>query len=156
MSTQEIFNYRKVNDLLITGGQPTEEQLISAAREGFRAVVNLATYDPDRSLPDEASLVRSLSMDYYAIPVEWENPTMNDFEAFEKLVEQLGPVKTLIHCAANFRVTAFYSIYAQRHLGWSPNQAEAFRMSVWQDSHYPIWERFIQNLPGLEPTIGAS
>ena len=54
--------------------------------------------------------------------------------------------KTLIHCAANFRVTAFYSLYALRHLGWSESQADAFRASVWQGSDYPIWETFITEM----------
>jgi protein tyrosine phosphatase (PTP) superfamily phosphohydrolase (DUF442 family) len=35
MSTQEIENFRKVSDQLITGGQPSEAQLRSAALEGF-------------------------------------------------------------------------------------------------------------------------
>jgi hypothetical protein len=44
---------------------------------------------------------------------------------------------------ANFRVTAFYALYAQKHLGWSEAQADQFRMSVWQGTDYPIWEKFI-------------
>jgi uncharacterized protein (TIGR01244 family) len=145
MSTQEIYNYRKINDQLITGGQPTEAQLRSAAEEGFTTVINLATDDPRFFLPDEADLVRSLGMAYHHIPVEWHHPTMADFEAFENLLAQLPEVKTLIHCMANFRVTAFYALYAQKHLGWSEAQAEAFRMSVWQGSDYPIWEKFIRD-----------
>lgn len=39
MSTSEIFNYRQVNDQLITAGQPTEEQLKAAADEGFTTVI---------------------------------------------------------------------------------------------------------------------
>ena len=54
MSTQEIYNYRKVDDQLITGGQPTEEQLKSVAEEGFTTVINLATLNPRYSLDDEA------------------------------------------------------------------------------------------------------
>ena len=46
---------------------------------------------------------------------------------------QLPASKTLIHCAANFRVTAFYSLYAMKHLGWSEAQAAEFRASVWAD-----------------------
>ena len=42
MATHDIYNYRKVNDHLVTGGQPTEAQLRDAAAEGFEAVVNLA------------------------------------------------------------------------------------------------------------------
>ena len=83
MSTQEICNYRKVNDQIITGGQPNEDQLKSAANEGFTTVVNLATLDPDYSLPDEAGLVRSLGMAYHHIPVDWEAPKESDFEAFD-------------------------------------------------------------------------
>jgi len=146
MSTQEIYNYLKVNDHLITGGQPTEEQLKSAADEGFAAIVNLATIDPRYSLRDEGGLVRSLGMTYYHIPVEWENPTESDFAAFESVVTQLTATKTLIHCAANFRVTAFYALYALKHLGWSEAQADDFRASIWHGSDYPVWEEFIRHM----------
>jgi protein tyrosine phosphatase (PTP) superfamily phosphohydrolase (DUF442 family) len=145
MSTQDIFNYHKVDDQVITGGQPTADQLKSAAEEGFNTVVNLATERPDSPF-DEASLVRSLGMAYYHIPVEWDHPKASDFEAFEGLVQQLGTGKTLIHCAANFRVTAFYSLYAMKHLGWSEAQADEFRKPVWQGSDYPVWEKFIGDL----------
>jgi hypothetical protein len=59
---------------------------------------------------------------------------------------QIPAGKTLIHCAANFRVTAFYSLYAQKHLGWSAAQAEAFRAAIWSGSHEPIWEQFIARI----------
>ena len=146
MSTQEIVNYRKVDDWLITGGQPTEEQLKSAAAEGVKTVINLATINPRYSLEDEEGLVCSLGMTYYHIPVDWENPQESDFEAFEAVLKQLAEEKTLIHCAANFRVTAFYSLYALKHLGWSEVQADEFRASIWQGSDHPVWERFISRM----------
>jgi protein tyrosine phosphatase (PTP) superfamily phosphohydrolase (DUF442 family) len=146
MSTQEIYNYRKVSDQLITGGQPTEEQLKSVAEEGFTTVINLATLNPRYSLDDEAGLVQSLGLTYYHIPVEWDNPKESDFETFERLMKQLPDGNTLIHCAANFRVTAFYSLYALRNLGWSEAQAEVFRASIWHGSDYPVWEQFIGQL----------
>jgi protein tyrosine phosphatase (PTP) superfamily phosphohydrolase (DUF442 family) len=146
MSTEDIYNFRKVNDRLITGGQPTGEQLKAAAEDGFTTVINLATFEPGYSLPDEGSLVRSLGMAYHHIPVDWNHPTLQDFDAFESLVKGLEGEKLLIHCAANFRVTAFYSLYARRHLGWTEAQAEEFRKSVWQGSYYPVWEEFIQEI----------
>lgn len=146
MSTQDIYNYRKVDDRIITGGQPTEDQLRAAAAEGFRTVINLATTDPRRSLPDEEGLVRSLGMAYYHIPVDWQNPQASDFTDFENLMQRLPAEKTLIHCAANYRVTAFYSLYAQKHLGWPEAQAEEFRASIWQGSDYPIWEDFVRGI----------
>jgi uncharacterized protein (TIGR01244 family) len=146
MSTEEIYNYRKINEQLITGGQPTAEQLKSAADEGFRTVINLATRKSDNALEDEAGLAQSLGMAYHHLPVEWEQPKESDFEAFEQILSQLGGSKTLIHCAANFRVTAFYALYAFKHLGWSENQAETFRTSIWQGSNYPVWEKFISQI----------
>ncbi len=146
MTTEAIYNYRKVDDQTITGGQPTEEQLRAAASEGVVTVINLATFTPGHSLEDEAGLVRALGMMYIHLPVDWEHPTARDFEEFEQIMRQLPPGKTLIHCAANYRVTAFYSLYALKHLGWSEARAAEFRASIWQGSDYPVWEQFIARI----------
>jgi protein tyrosine phosphatase (PTP) superfamily phosphohydrolase (DUF442 family) len=146
MSTREIYNYRKVDDRVITGGQPTEEQLQAAADEGFRTVINLAPINPRYSLDDEPGLVHSLGMAYHHIPIDWDCPTTSDFADFEQIMHALQAEKALIHCAANFRVTAFYSLYAQKHLGWSAPQANEFRASIWQGSDYPVWEAFIKDM----------
>lgn len=152
MSTADIYNYISVNDQIITGGQPTADQLRSAAAEGFITVINLATSHSTPTLENEAELVRSLGMNYYSIPVEWENPQENNFAAFTGVLAQIPAGKTLIHCAANFRVTAFYSLYAQKHLGWSAAQAEAFRDRIWHGSHYPVWDQFIARIrAGITP-----
>lgn len=145
MSTQEIYNFRPVNDLLITGGQPTEEQLKSAAAEGITTVINLATLGRT-ALADEAGLVRSLGMTYHHIPVEWDNPKESDFAAFEQVMQHPPLGKTLLHCAANFRVSAFYGLYAMKHLGWSESQADEFRAPIWEGGDYPIWETFIRQM----------
>lgn len=146
MGTQEIYNYRKVDDDVITGGQPLEEQLQAAAQEGFKTVINLAPHNSRNSLPDEAGLVKSLGMTYTYIPVDWGKPTEQDFEAFESAMQQRPEGKTLIHCQANFRVTAFYSLYALKNLGWSAEQAEKFRASIWMGSDYPTWDEFISDM----------
>ena len=146
MSTESIRNYIRVNDQIVTGGQPSEEQLRSASAEGFVTIINLATLDPRTALPDEAGLVRSLGIAYHHIPVEWGDPKESDFEAFERLMSQLPAGRTLVHCAANLRVTAFYALYAQKHLGWSENQAEEFRAAVWKGRDEPVWERFIARM----------
>jgi protein tyrosine phosphatase (PTP) superfamily phosphohydrolase (DUF442 family) len=109
-------------------------------------VINLATYNPPHSLEDEAGLVSRLGMAYYHIPVEWERPQESDFAAFETAYNQLADKKTLIHCAANFRVTAFYSLYALKHLGWTQDQAAQFRARIWQESDYPVWNEFIRKM----------
>jgi len=146
MSVEDIYHYRKVDEQLITGGQPTEEQLRAVAEQGFQTVINLAPINPRYSLDDEPGLVQALGMHYHHIPVDWDNPTAADFGSFEAVMQAQPVGKTFIHCAANFRVTAFYSLYAQKQLGWSKAQADAFRAAIWQGSDYPIWEAFISNM----------
>ena len=143
MSTEEIFNYVKVDDQVSTAGQPTEDQLRDAAAEGFTAVINLVPTNPPYTPADEGGLARSLGLAYHYIPVDWNKPTDADFAAFEQAMGATAGHKTLIHCAANFRVTAFYSLYAMKHLGWSAAEADAFRARIWAGSDYPVWEAFI-------------
>jgi uncharacterized protein (TIGR01244 family) len=147
MSTGEIYNARTVDDRLLTSGQPTEEQLRAAAAEGYDTVVNLAPHDSDNALPDEAGLVRALGMRYHHVPVVWAGPTESDFAAFEQVMDELpADSRTLVHCAANFRVSAFVGLYAVKHLGWTAEQAEAFRASIWDVGEYPVWDAFLSQM----------
>jgi uncharacterized protein (TIGR01244 family) len=156
MSTSDIYNYLKVNDQLITGGQPTEEQLKAAAGEGFTTVINLAPVDSRPTLADEAGVVKSLGLVYHHIPVDWDAPKDSDFAAFEQAMQSAANDKTLAHCAANFRVTAFYSLYALKHLGWSAAQAAEFRAAIWQGSDLPVWTSFIGRMTDQILSSGAA
>ena len=151
MSTNSIFNFIRVNETIGTAGQPTAEQLEAARHEGYEAVVNLAPNNADNhALPDEQKLVKSLGMAYHHIPVEWTNPKQEQFAAFSDLMEELRGKKVLIHCAANYRVTAFFSLYAMKHEGWSAEQANLLISRIWE-SHpdYRMdntWRSFIDDI----------
>jgi protein tyrosine phosphatase (PTP) superfamily phosphohydrolase (DUF442 family) len=145
MPTDAIRNFLRVDDQVWTGGQPTEEQLRSAAADGVQVVINLATLDPRYSLPDEAGLVRGLGLEYHHLPVDWERPLAGDYEAFAAVMRGLSDKRVLIHCAANYRVTAFLGLYAMQHLGWTEAQADALRGRVWAGRH-PVWEAYIRDL----------
>lgn len=145
MSTEDIHNYCRVDERIITGGQPTEAQIRAAAEDGIQVVINLATIDPRYSLDDEGGLVSGLGLDYHHIPVVWDHPTEGDFDAFVSVMQQTASKRVLIHCAANYRVSAFYSLYALQNLGWSEVQADEFRVSICQRK-YPVWDEFIQTL----------
>jgi uncharacterized protein (TIGR01244 family) len=145
VALESIRNYRQVDERHTTAGQPNEEQLKAVAAAGFKSVINLATIDPRYSLEDEAAAAKSLGLTYYHVPVVWEKPTQADFEAFERAMQAAGDSKTLVHCAANFRATAFYALYAMKHLGWPEARAEEFRASVWKGSNLPVWEQFIRD-----------
>ena len=145
VGTEGIYNFRRADDQFITGGQPNEMQLKAAAQEGVRVVINLATIDPRYSLPDEEATVTSLGMKYHHIPVVWDHPTDADFTAFERVMKDIGAEPTLVHCAANYRATAFYSLYAEKHFGWSKERGQEFRASIWRDSSkFPEWQALIE------------
>ena len=143
MSTEDILNFQRVDDRTITGGQPTEPDLRAVAEEGYQVVINLATLDPRYSLPDEGGLAQTLGLAYHHIPVEWRHPKPADYDAFAAIMAQLAGKRVLIHCAANYRATAFYSLYALQALGWTEEQAAGFRANIWLPGQYPYWDDFI-------------
>lgn len=152
VTTESIYNFRRVDDRYITGGQPTEPQLQAVAADGYDVVINLATLDPRYSLKDEGGTVTSLGMKYHHIPVNWDHPTDADFTAFERVMQESGDARTLVHCAANYRATAFYTLYAEKHLGWSKERGREFRASIWRDyGKYPEWQALIERIEAQIP-----
>ncbi len=148
MSSAEIFNFIRIDDNTITAGQPTEEQLRAVSSEGFQTVINLATIDPRYSLDDEEKSCASLGLTYFHIPVVWEDPRIEDFKEFKRVMAALEGQKVLIHCAANYRVTAFYAAYAKQFLGWSEERAANLRARIWESNPDwqmdDVWSDFIQ------------
>jgi protein tyrosine phosphatase (PTP) superfamily phosphohydrolase (DUF442 family) len=133
MSMESIFNFIRVSDSVATGGQPTQAQIEAARDEGVEAVVNLAPHDQQKgALPDERGLVESLGMTYHHIPVDWMTPLEENFTTFVQTMDGLRDRKVLVHCAANYRVTAFYSTYAMKKDGWSAQQADALIARIWE------------------------
>ena len=103
-------------------------------------MINLGLLDPKYCLPDEAGSVARLHMQYHHIPVDFQNPTRSDFLAFRDALLAAGERRVFVHCAANYRVSCFMSLYAERHLGWSAEQAEAHFKRLWEPNE--VWSRF--------------
>lgn len=147
MSIEIALNYIPVDDRIATCGQPDVNQFIDAQANGFQVVIDLAPTDPLYSIDDEAGLVRSLGMEYHHIPVAWTNPTLDDYEAFRHCLDERRSRKILIHCAANYRVSAFYATYAMERGIWDEETADAYIARIWEkDPKYPlnaIWKNFL-------------
>jgi protein tyrosine phosphatase (PTP) superfamily phosphohydrolase (DUF442 family) len=139
-----IRNVREVDASLLTSGQPSEDQLAAVARSGVEVVINLAPHDAPSALKDEAGCVAALSLDYVHIPVAFSAPTEKDLAAFFDAMDANRGRKTLVHCAANKRVTAFLGLYRIIRLGWVPDEAFALMRSVWEPD--AVWSRFIEGV----------
>ena len=141
----DIYQYLPLNGDLLTSGQPTEAQFRSVAAAGVKAVINLALPTSTNALPDEASLVRTLGMDYIHIPVIWEKPTRDNLEKFFSAMEAQSGKKLLVHCAANMRVSAFIAIYRILRLGWKREKAMQDTYRIWDPFTDPVWGKFMES-----------
>jgi uncharacterized protein (TIGR01244 family) len=140
-----VRNFRRVDERLLTAGQPNEAQLADAASQGVTTVVNLALHDDPRySLADEAGCVRGLGMTYVHIPVQFAAPTEQNLLDFFDAMDAHAGETLLVHCAANYRVTAFVGLYRAIRLRWNEERAFETMRSVWEADG--VWQRFIAEM----------
>lgn len=143
MSLEAIYHFVPVSDELATAGQPSDSQLAEIAAAGYQAVINLGLLDPRYCLEDEAARVRELGMSYVHIPVNFQQPQWGDLQAFFGALDELSAKKVFVHCAANYRVSVFVSLYGQFKLGWSAEAADAHVRRLWDPD--PVWRNFISH-----------
>ena len=105
---ETIYNWRRLDARITTSGQPTQNQLADIHALSVRHIVNLGLHTHAKALPDEAASVSRLGMRYIRIPVDFQNPTDQDFEQFCSAMEALREVPVHVHCIANYRVSAFF------------------------------------------------
>ena len=84
-------------------------------------------------------------MAYIHIPVDFQNPTGQDFDQFCAVMEQLKDVPVHVHCIANYRVSAFFYRYRRDVLGMDEVRARADMEEVWHPEG--VWAAFVNRLP---------
>lgn len=143
VTLSEIYHFRALGDRLATAGQPTESQFRAIREAGFEAVINLALPTSDNALPHEGSLVTGLGMSYVHIPVDFKNPTTEDFHAFCRVMDAFEGRRVFVHCAANMRVSAFMFLRRVLHQQVPVAEAERDLHAIWQPDQ--VWSRFIRD-----------
>jgi protein tyrosine phosphatase (PTP) superfamily phosphohydrolase (DUF442 family) len=138
---EAITNWRRLDDRITTSGQPTEPQLAGLHALGIRHVVNLGLHSHEKALPDEAASLSRLGMTYTHIPVDFKNPTDQDFARFCAAMQELKDVPVHVHCIANYRVSAFFYRYRRDILGEDEPAARAEMEQVWKPDR--VWQAFI-------------
>jgi protein tyrosine phosphatase (PTP) superfamily phosphohydrolase (DUF442 family) len=135
-----IRNFRRIDDRVATGGQPTEAQLRDIADAGFGCVINLALTTSTDALADEPASVRALGLDHLHIPVDFETPTAEDYERFAAAMRERRGRDVFVHCAANYRVSVCFAIHRVTVLGWHREAALAAVRDVWEPD--AVWTAF--------------
>ena len=137
-----IYNFHKVSDLLACSGQPGEGQLASIADEGYRVVINLGLPDTKYSLKDEAASIKQLGITYHHIPVLFDSPQITDLVSFIDRMNEHAGEKIFVHCAANYRASAFTGLYLFSKDEMTEDEMQSFIEEIWQPDG--IWEQFIE------------
>ncbi|MCB1647742.1 MAG: protein tyrosine phosphatase family protein [Pseudomonadales bacterium] len=141
----DIYNYHQIDERLATAGQVTPEQTQWLQSEGVEVVINLAVADEERN-KEEAFHVAGKGITYINIPVDWNNPTSEDLAMFYSVMDASRDRKTLVHCFANYRASAFTYLWRTAR-GADADQAAADMAAIWDDDaweKYPQWQKFVR------------
>ena len=144
MSLKDIYNFLPLTDKLSSSGMPTQEQLRDLSNAGIEVVINLAMPGSEKALPNEPALVEASKMTYIGIPVEWDHPTRQNLKEFMDTMDAHQNQKVHVHCQANYRATAFITLYRIQRLGWEREKAFQDLRRIWNPDEYPIWKKFIE------------
>ncbi len=150
MNIEASYNFRRINDRLTTSGFVRADGLRSLASQGYEVVVNLLPDASEYATAGERDIVESQSIQYIYIPVDFKQPTQSDFALFSDAMDRIDGRKTHVHCAANWRVSAFFSLYQVSRGRWTAGQASEFIMGVWQPAEHAGWPEFISAILGAD------
>lgn len=139
---EDIYNYLQLSNSIATAGQPTEDQFPAIKDSGYQVVINLALPESANALPHERAIAENLGMQYIHIPVVWEHPTLENFQAFANAMQANADKPVFVHCAANMRVSAFMYLYNRIYKQVSEEQAQQNLAQIWTPND--TWQQFIQ------------
>jgi protein tyrosine phosphatase (PTP) superfamily phosphohydrolase (DUF442 family) len=140
---EEIPNFLQISDQLATSGQPTIDQYPAIAAVGYQVVINLGLLDSPNALVDEATIASNLGLEYIHVPVEWNEPTLENFLKFAQEMNRRIDQKIFVHCAANKRVSVFIYLYRLRAGEDQPTERQDLA-KIWTPN--PIWQSLIEQV----------
>ena len=143
VSIKKIYNYHEVAGLYPTSGQPSDNQLKLLCSAGYEVIINLApTSSLENSVVKEAEILAAQGSKYIHLPVDFKNPTEEDFGNFVSVLQEHKDSKVWVHCAANMRVSAFTYRYRVSVLGEEESNAKQDLHKIWEP--FGVWKRFIE------------
>ena len=149
-----ITNFLPISESIGSSGQPTAEQFALIAEAGYQVVINLALPTSSNAIANEGELVTRMGMIYVHIPVVWEQPKLEDFDCFQRIVGAFEGKKIYVHCALNMRVSCFFFLYRVLNQKTDIRAAQDDLAAIWQPDE--VWQKFIDDvLDKFKPQPGA-
>ena len=107
----ELVNTAQPYSDIITGGQPTVEDLKLLKARGVKNIINLRPADEFDEY-DEAAEAKSLGFNYIELPIAGaRGVTVENALKLDKLLADIDGL-TLVHCASSNRVGALFALRA--------------------------------------------
>lgn len=131
-------NARQPMEGVVSGGQPTAEQLAAAAEAGFKTVINLRM-PGEKGSDNEAEIVDDLGMTYVHLPIKGaEGMTEENARALDEALAA-AERPAILHCGSGNRVGGLLALRAHYVRGLEAEEA----LSVGRES----------GLTKLEPAV---
>lgn len=150
---ESIRNYTWVSDDLASAGQIANDQIPLLVEAGYDVVVNLAIADVERN-GEEGFRVAEAGLAYIHIPVDWQEPTLDDLDLFFDVMEANEGRKVFVHCFANMRASAFVYLYRTMVQGVADDVAGATMSEVWDPAEVEQWGALIERARARGPRGG--
>ena len=146
-----IYNYHALPENLGSSGQPTAEQFATIRAAGYEVVINLAMPDSENAIADEGRMVSENGMTYVHIPVPWDAPKADHLAQFFGVMDTMTSQgkQVWVHCAANYRASAFSYKYLTLQKGMTASSASTPLLTAWLAQMDDNW-RSIYDLTAAE------
>lgn len=116
-------NIKKINDqLAVSMGQVTPEELQQASQAGFKSVLNLRSPEEDGFVSEEQQQAENAGLKYVNVPVKPDG--MSD-ELADRVLQEIDqlPKPALIHCKSGMRSGAMTLMYVATQQGMTADEA---------------------------------
>ena len=125
---------------VVTGGQPTAEQLRALAGSGNAIVLDIRDSMEPRPIPDEPALVNSLGMEYVNVPVSTGTLSDETMENILRVLRGAGDRAVFFHCGSGNRVGGAMIAHLMLDIGLGEDDAvqQAMRMGL-RSPEYLQW-----------------
>ncbi len=119
----KIDNFGQMDDRFFRGGRPEGDDLAALAALGVKTIIDLT----DNSRAEEQPAVERAGLRYINIPmVDKSYPSMDQVNAFLKVVDDPATGKFYVHCAGGrHRTGVMGAVYRFTHDKWNLDQALA-------------------------------
>lgn len=150
---QALRNFQEVNDSLCRGAQPSAEGFRELAKEGVHTVVDLREAGGRSS--QEATLVRSLGMEYVNIPLDgFLAPTPAEVSKVLAILDNHASGKVFVHCRRGAdRTGTMLAVFRIEHDHWSNQQALDEAKTMKMANSERLMQKFVMD---YSPAVAAA